>query len=282
MMRAAFLAIALILAANTAAGEAIDGAAVFSQNCAACHAATGSGRAPSLEGLRLLQPKFVTDTLESGAMRLQGMRLNPSEMRAVAEYVTAKPLVTEKFDADAGRCVAAKPMPPVAAGPHWMNWGDGLANRRFQPRAMAGMSAKDVSSLELKWAFGLPETSHAWSQPTVAGGRVFVGSQGGRVFALDAKTGCVRWSFLAAGPTRTAIVIGDRPGRRGSALAFFTTIPGWLYALDAETGDQVWKVRVEDHPSTRMTGLVSLTPRVLRGVERKNSVQRARRLWERW
>jgi len=253
-MRAALLAIALVVIAPTALGETLDGAAVFSQNCATCHAAAGSGRAPSREGLRLLQPKFVTDTLESGAMRLQGMRLNPSEMRAVAEYVTGKTLTTESFDPSVGRCATPKPMAPVAAGPHWSDWGTGLANRRFQPRAMAGLSATDVPGLELKWAFGLPETSHAWSQPTVAGGRVFIGSQGGRVFALDAKTGCIRWSFLASGPTRTAIVIGDWPGRRNSALAFFTTIPGWLYALDAETGEQVWKVRAEDHPSTRLTG----------------------------
>jgi len=253
-MRAALLAIALVVIAPTALGETLDGAAVFSQNCATCHAAAGSGRAPSREGLRLLQPTFVTDTLESGAMRLQGMRLNPSEMRAVAEYVTGKTLTTESFDPSVGRCATPKPMAPVAAGPHWSDWGTGLANRRFQPRAMAGLSATDVPGLELKWAFGLPETSHAWSQPTVAGGRVFIGSQGGRVFALDAKTGCIRWSFLASGPTRTAIVIGDWPGRRNSALAFFTTIPGWLYALDAQTGAQVWKARVEEHISTRASG----------------------------
>ena len=47
---------------------------------------------------------------------------------------------------------------------------------------------------------------------------------------------------------------GDWPGKAGGHLAYFTTIPGWLYALDAETGAQVWKVRVEDHVSTRLTG----------------------------
>ena len=116
------------------------------------------------------------------------------------------------------------------------------------------MTAADVPKLKLKWAIGFPDTSHAWSQPTVAGGRVFVGSQGGRVYALDAKTGCVAWSFLATGATRTAVVIGERPGRANSYLAYFTTIPGWLYALDAESGALVWRKRVEDHVSTRLTG----------------------------
>ncbi len=71
---------------------------------------------------------------------------------------------------------------------------------------------------------------------------------------LDARTGCTWWSFDAGGVKRTAIVIGDWPGKAGRHLAYFTTIPGWLYALDAATGAQVWKARVEDHLSTRLTG----------------------------
>jgi len=68
---------------------------------------------------------------------------------------------------------------------------------------MAGLTAADVPKLKLKWALGLPETSHAWSQPTVAGGRVFVGSQGGRVYALDAKAGCIFGRFwLPVPPAR--------------------------------------------------------------------------------
>ena len=143
-------------------------------------------------------------------------------------------------------------MADVRTSPRWTDWGIDLSNTRFQPAAMAALGAKDLPHLKLKWAFGFPGSTHAWSQPTVAGGRVFVGSQGGHIYALDARTGCTIWSFDAGGATRTAIVIGGWPGHAG--LAYFTTIPGWLFALDAETGAQVWKVRVEDHVSTRLTG----------------------------
>jgi polyvinyl alcohol dehydrogenase (cytochrome) len=158
----------------------------------------------------------------------------------------------QAIDAAPGRCATQQPMSNVTASPRWLNWGADLSNTRFQPRAMAGLSASDVPRLKLKWIFGFPGSSHAWSQPTVAGGRVFVGSQGGQVYSLNAKSGCIYWSFDAGAATRTAIVIGDRPG--GGHMAYFTTIPGWLYALDAETGVQVWKARVEDHISTRLTG----------------------------
>lgn len=157
-------------------------------------------------------------------------------------------------DETKGGCAMQTPMADVPASPRWTAWGIDLSNTRFQPRGMAGLGAADLPRLKLKWAFGFPGSSHAWSQPTVAGGRVFVGSQSGRVYALDAKTGCTYWSFDAGGATRTAIVIADWRGRGNGHLAYFTTIPGWLYALDAETGMQIWKARVEDHVSTRLTG----------------------------
>jgi len=190
-----------------------------------------------------------------------GMKSGPMRLLAAAvilvflcRTVSAQPLTAQTADPAIGRCIAQKPMPDVKSAFRWTSWGVDLSNSRFQPRAQAGLASGDVPKLKLKWAFGLPDTSHAWSQPTVAGGRVFVGSQGGRVYSLDARTGCTHWSFVASGATRTAVVIGPRPGRAGSYLAYFTTIPGWLYALDAETGAQVWKVRVEDHISTRLTG----------------------------
>ena len=68
----------VVLASGAAcAAENVEGAAVFSQNCASCHAAGSSTpRAPSPEMLKLLKPEFVLDTLRSGVMRVQAMRLD--------------------------------------------------------------------------------------------------------------------------------------------------------------------------------------------------------------
>ena len=69
---------------------------------------------------------------------------------------------------------------------------------------MAGLPRGDVPKLKLKWAFGFPGELSADGQPTIAGGRVFVGTQSGTVYALSAATGCVHW-----------IVPGGRRGARG-------------------------------------------------------------------
>jgi polyvinyl alcohol dehydrogenase (cytochrome) len=239
---------------QTAAAQEANGQSVYEQACAACHADPApESRAPGLEGLRQQAATSVLDALTTGVMRAQAQRLNPSEIRAVAEFVTGKKLTTEAVDPSIGRCSQQNRMSAIDETPHWNGWGADLSNTRFQTAAQAGISAADIPRLKLKWAFGLPETSHAWSQPSVVGGRVFVGSQGGRIYSLDAKTGCTYWSFVGSGAMRTTVVIG--PAAKGNSyVAYFSTIPGWVYALDANTGAELWRTRVEDHVSTRTTG----------------------------
>lgn len=122
---------------------------------------------------------------------------------------------------------------------------------------MAGLSAADVPRLTLKWALGFPDASVAWSSPTVAGGRVYVGSQNGTVYSLDAKTGCIHWIYSATGGVRTAIAVGSAGGTN-PALVYFGDTAANAYALDAETGRVVWSRKVDDHPLARITGSPTL------------------------
>jgi len=115
-----------------------------------------------------------------------------------------------------GQNAAANPL----AGPAWNGWGVTGANARYQNDA-AGLTAASVPRLKLKWAFGFPGDIAADAQPTVAGGRVYVGSQSGNVYALDAASGCVRWFFQAAAPVRAARrrrLENGRPACPGGAL----------------------------------------------------------------
>ena len=80
--------------------------------------------------------------------------------------------------------------------PNWNGWGVDSSQRRFQSAEMAQLAAEDVPRLKLKWAFGFPGANFAFAQPTVMGGRVFVGSEGGKVYSLDANTGCTYWALM--------------------------------------------------------------------------------------
>jgi len=190
-------------------------------------------------------------------MRLQGSRLSGPERRAVAEFATGKKVGGDVSGADTGRCTGTARANTAGRAVAWAGWSPTITNTRFQSREMAGLSAADVPKLTLKWSLGFPDASVAWSSPTVAGGRVYVGSQNGTVYSLDAKSGCIHWTYSAAGGVRTAIAVGPATGATG-ALVYFGDTAANAYALNAETGRVVWTRKVEDHPLARITGSPTL------------------------
>ena len=124
--------------------------------------------------------------LESGRMKAQGSQLTAEERAALAEFLGT---LDNSLPGPSLSPCAAKTFSTVG-DPKWSGWGVDLANSRFQPSASAGMGRAEVPRLKLKWAFGFPGASATYSQPTVAGGRLFVGSEDGTVYSLDAHTGC--------------------------------------------------------------------------------------------
>ncbi len=233
------------------------GAQVFKRACASCHAAAPDSRAPGLDVLRTRTPQAIVESLVTGAMRVQGSRLSGAERRAVAEFITGKAMAGDVSGTTAGRCTVAAAFTDPSAGPRWTGWGGTSTNARFQPADQAGLSADTVSRLTLKWAFGFPDASVAWAQPSVAGGRVFVGSQNGTVYSLDARTGCIRWTFSAAGGVRTAVAVGPAVGAERS-LVYFGDTAANVYAVDADTGREVWRRKADEHPLARVTGSPTL------------------------
>ena len=186
-------------------------------------------------------------------MQRQGARLSGDERRSVVLFLTGRAADRPATESGAGFCAKVEPFSVEASRPSWNGWGVDLANTRLQPVSSAGLTASQIPGLQLRWAFGFPETSSAWGQPAVMGGRIFIGSQNGSVYSLDAKSGCVYWKFEAQGSIRTAPVIGKRPGGEGYSV-YVGDLGGRTYALDAATGRQLWIRKVDDHPYVRITG----------------------------
>ena len=249
-------AAALVFAAAGARPRAQepDAATVFRNSCAMCHDGSGATRAPAPDALRARSPESIVDALTGGAMRYQGLGLTGSERRALAEYLTGKKLGGDLTGVPpSARCASNPPLTDLDGGPLWNGWGPTVENTHFQPAKQAGLTADDVPHLTLKWAFGFPDTTAAWGQPTVAGGKLFVGSQNGTVYAMSPKTGCVYWTFTADGGVRASVTIGRRSGG-ASYGAYFSDQKGYAYAIDANTGKLLWKKMVENHPLIRLTG----------------------------
>jgi polyvinyl alcohol dehydrogenase (cytochrome) len=230
-----------------------EGEVIYQSLCAACHTNPPDDTIPRIDSLQLLDANTIVDTLTSGTMRLQGQALSPEQRVAVAEYLAGAPISERVARFDRGQCADRPGFPALDSGGIWNGWGPDASNSRFQ--AAAGIAPGLVPGLELKWAFGIPNAQQSRSQPTVVGGRLFMGSQSGAVYALDAESGCLYWTFDADTWVRTAISVGPYAG--GYAI-FFTDAAAKVYAVDAQTGQLVWSYRVDEHPAARGTGSPTL------------------------
>ena len=229
---------------------------LYTARCATCHDA-GASRAPTREALRRLTPEAIGAALTAGSMREQGQSLTLAQIQLLARTLGTAPAGAPAPASNACTSNESASLAKPLEQPNWNGWGANLAQHRFQPAAMARLSASDVPRLKLKWAFGFQGVNRAFAQPTVVGGRVFVGSASNAVYSLNASSGCQYWVFKPDAPVRTAITIG--PGsEQGKWLAYFGDQRANAYAVDALTGTLVWKRSVESFPGSTITGAPTL------------------------
>ena len=237
---------AMVSKTKTVDPETLPGAAHYRQYCAGCHEGQVP-KAPQKVFLQMLSADAIHHALTAGIMQPQASAMTAAQKREVADYLGST-MVLSGERREAPRCDAAHAKFDPAQLPLQSGWG--YDNRRSIEGADAGLDAASTATLELKWAFEFPNAIRARSQPSIAYGAVFVGSPDGTVYALDLKSGCVRWTFAAGAEVRTGIVVvaGDEP------RVYFGDLIARTYALDAFTGRLIWSVKVDDHPSATQTG----------------------------
>jgi eukaryotic-like serine/threonine-protein kinase len=99
--------------------------------------------------------------------------------------------------------------------------------RRFAGRHLHG-GQPEGETMPDQWDFFL-------SSPTVAGGKVVFGSGDGNVYALDARTGTLKWRF------KTGDVVHASPAI-SNGVVFVGSWDGYFYAIDVESGKQKWRL----------------------------------------
>jgi polyvinyl alcohol dehydrogenase (cytochrome) len=224
----------------------LDGAVLFQKKCASCHQHDASEmRAPPIEALRQMTKSAILAALQSGRMKWEGRFLSKRERNAIADYLgAAEGSMPAMMTGSCPRDLDPPPNPPG-----WAGWGADPHNTRFQAALAAGLNPEQVKNLKVKWAFGFPGAAATFGQPTSFGGKLFVGSENGTVYALDSATGCLWWMFNASATVKTAISVD---GKTGSV--FFGDTNGIVYALKAADGSLIWRVQPDAHPAARITG----------------------------
>ncbi|MFU8763318.1 MAG: PQQ-binding-like beta-propeller repeat protein, partial [Haliea sp.] len=244
---------------STLAEQHLTGEDLYATVCATCHEA-GVPRAPSQQMMTFIAPRALYRALTEGVMQPMAAALTERQKVDVVEYITGNKLVLADAEPDITWCSGANAGFDYRRPPRSSGWGMTHGNTREVSGELAGINRDNVGKLKLRWAVGMPDTARMRSQPMIAGGALFVGSQGGTVYSLDMASGCARWSFLARSEVRTAIIVSSWEAGDDSAqpLVYFGDYLGNVYALDAITGTLVWNARPDEHPNATISGAPAL------------------------
>ena len=103
--------------------------------------------------------------------------------------------------------------------------------------------ALDASSGDTIWKYDIPRGSWGGlkADPVLASGVLYIGFFNGNMYALDAATGTLRWSFAAGDVIRWQ-------ARVAHTSVYFGSVDRHVYVLDAATGRLRWRWETERPP----------------------------------
>jgi polyvinyl alcohol dehydrogenase (cytochrome) len=217
-----------VLAGQPVADKAVSGAAVFDMRCKSCHE-PAIERAPNRVDLSFRSRDSIVSALTTGVMAPLTNGLSREEVQAVAVFLQpSEVLRSAGLDK---MCTTHEPM--RASASDWASMGIDDSASRFQREPE--LRAQDVPKLRVKWAFAMP----GGGQATVVGKWLFMNNRGGKLYALDAKTGCVHWAVDGAGSRTTPMVVRSPMSPSGWATIVGIDIRR-VRAFDAQTGQELW------------------------------------------
>lgn len=132
----------------------------------------------------------------------------------------------------------------------WPHWGNTAENTRFAH--LRQVDRDNVGDLEVAWSRPEGHGQVAWETfPIVVKHTMYYDTGTDQVFAVDAATGKVRWTYtppvdFIAGPGFSLNEPVSRGVTYGAGRIYLTTADDQLIALEAKTGKPRWKTQVID------------------------------------
>ncbi len=139
----------------------------------------------------------------------------------------------------------------LASAQSWPVYGGDTGNQRYSQGNQ--ITPANVSKLNVKWALQLGSNRSQESSPILVGDTLYVTSSFGpkNVFAVNAKTGEVRWKWspeMPKGVEQYACCdVNSRGVSYNEGKIFVGRLDAKVTALDAKTGKEVWTSTVVDY-----------------------------------
>jgi len=131
---------------------------------------------------------------------------------------------------------------------NWLMYGRTYDDHRFSP--LNQINEQTIGKLGLAWSHEFGSTRGLEGTPLVKDGIIYATGNWSVVYAIDAKTGQVRWTYDPKVPRARAYFICCDVVNRGVALyhgkVYVGTLDGRLIALDEQRGTPVWTTATTD------------------------------------
>src|SRR5579862_867791 len=148
---------------------------------------------------------------------------------------------------------------------NWLMYGRTYDDHRFSP--LKQINEENVGKLGLAWSRDLGTTRGLEATPLVEDGIIYATGSWSVVYAIDAKTGEIRWTYDPKVSRERAYFICCDVVNRGVALyrgkVYVGTLDGRLIALDEHSGAPVWTASTAD--SAKAYSITS-APRIAKGL----------------
>ena len=127
---------------------------------------------------------------------------------------------------------------------NWLTYSGSYDSWRFS--RLNQINTETVKNLQVKWLFQGRHQEKFESTPLVVDGVMYLTRPENDVFALDAETGRVMWTYSYKNPERTYNCCGRV--NRGLAIMgnrlFMNTLDMHVIAIDARSGRELWKTEL--------------------------------------
>ncbi len=153
----------------------------------------------------------------------------------------------------------------VGAGNDWPAVG-GASDESSYSR-LDQINVGDIGKLGLAWSLDLPGEVSLEATPLEVGGTIYFTGSEAKVYAVDAKTGEIKWTYdpqvWKHNPEKMHFSFGANRGMAyENGKVFAAALDGRLFAFDAKTGKVLWVV---DSIPTGMLNVSTGAPRVMNG-----------------
>ncbi len=210
------------------------GAGVYQKSCATCHDNPGATRAATLSSIKLITPARLREVMTTGVMAPMAASLNEKEKTDLIAWLTAGQATSSAAWTDGLMCTADKRAVSTSASVVSSGFGIDANQTRSLTAGQAGLTKAQLANLDVAWSIAFPGQGSGTGASVLSDGTIFT-TGGQKLLAIDAASGCVKWSYAAN--SRNTPAIGEIGGRRVVALSVGRDI----HVVDAANGALVWK-----------------------------------------